>query len=79
MAPKDGKELVDKINDAFFNELLQTWNQCQDKIIKMWKMYCKEHEACNVIGAPPSWSWYECFHNILGGTTKVNGAIGGID
>jgi hypothetical protein len=47
---------------------------------KMQKKYCEEHEACNITSAPPSsWSWYEHFHSILGGTKKMNGAIGSID
>ncbi len=42
----------------------------------MQKKYCEQHEA----GAPPSsWSWYEHFHSILGGTKKMNGAIDNID
>jgi hypothetical protein len=46
----------------------------------MQKQYCEEHEACNVANAPPSsWSWYEHFHSILGGTKKMNGVIGSID
>jgi hypothetical protein len=46
----------------------------------MQKKCCEEHEACNVVGAPPSsWSWYEHFHSILGGTKKMNGVIGSID
>jgi hypothetical protein len=46
----------------------------------MQKIYHEEHEGCNVIGIQPSlWAWYEHFHNILGGTTKMNGVIGGID
>jgi hypothetical protein len=41
---------------------------------------CEEHEACNAIGAPlSSWSWYEKFHNILGGTQKMISVVGGID
>jgi hypothetical protein len=46
----------------------------------MQKKYCEEHEACNIAGAlPSSWSCYEHFHSILGGTKKINGAIGSID
>jgi hypothetical protein len=46
----------------------------------MQNFFCEEHEACNVVGAPlSSWSWYEHFHSILGGTKKMNGAIGSID
>jgi hypothetical protein len=46
----------------------------------MQKKYCEEHEACNIVGAlPSSWSCYEHFHSILGGTKKMNGAIGSID
>jgi hypothetical protein len=44
----------------------------------MRKINCEEHEAFNIAGAPPS-SWYEHFHSILGGTIKMNGAIGSID
>jgi len=45
------------------------------------KLKCHEkHEVCNAIGAPPSsWSWYEKFHNILEGTPKMIGEVGGID
>jgi hypothetical protein len=46
----------------------------------MIKKYREEHETCNAIGAPPSsWSWYEKFHSIFGGTPKMIGAVGGID
>jgi hypothetical protein len=46
----------------------------------MREKYCEEHEACNAIGIPlSSWSWYEKFHNILGGTPKMIGVVGGID
>jgi hypothetical protein len=63
------EELANKINAAFLDEVLCIWKQCRNKITKMQKQYHEKHEACNVIGVPPSsWSWYEHFHNILGGT-----------
>ncbi len=44
------------------------------------RKYHEKHEAYNVTSViPSSWSWYEHFQNILGGTTKMNSAIGDID
>jgi hypothetical protein len=46
----------------------------------MKEKYREKREACNAIGAPrSSWSWYEMFHNIFGGTPKIIGVVGGID
>ncbi len=39
---KDCKELVNKINAAFFNEVLWTWKQGQNKINKMQGKYREE-------------------------------------
>jgi hypothetical protein len=80
MASKDWKELVDKINASFLNEVSHTWKQCRNKITKMRKKYREEHETCNATCAPPSsWTWYEKLHSILGGTLKMTSAVGGID
>ncbi len=80
MAQKDWKELTDKINVTFPNEVSHTWKQCQDKITETREEYREEHEVCNEIGVPSSsWSWYEKFHSILGRTLKMTSAIGGID
>jgi hypothetical protein len=35
MVAKDWKELVDKINLTFSNEVFQTWKHSQNKITKM--------------------------------------------
>jgi hypothetical protein len=80
LAVKDCKELVNKINATFFNDVLRTRKQGQNKSNKMQGKYSEEDETCNVSCAPPSsWSWYQHCHNISGGITKMNGAIGDID
>ncbi len=80
MATKNWKKLVDKINVAFPHEVSCTWKQFQDKITKMRENYSEEVETCNATCVIfSSWSWYEKFHSILGGTLKMIGAIGGID
>ncbi len=71
---------MDKINTSFPNEVSHTWKQCKDKITKMKEQYHEEHEICNATGVPSSsWSWFEKFHNILGGTPKMIIEVGGID
>jgi hypothetical protein len=46
----------------------------------MRKKYHEKYETCNATSAPPpSWTWYEKLHSILGGTPKMTSAIGGID
>ncbi len=49
------------------------------KLLKCEKYIVKNMNLVMSQGAPPSWSWYECFHCILSGTTKMNGANGDID
>ncbi len=80
MVAKDWKEVTNKINATFLNEVSHTQKQCRDEITKMRQKYCEEHEACNATGAPlASSSWYEKFHNILGGTPKLTSIVCGID
>jgi hypothetical protein len=46
----------------------------------MRKKYHEKYETCNATSAPPpSWTWYEKLHSILGGTPKMKNAIGDID
>jgi hypothetical protein len=78
MVIKNWKKLVDKINVAFLHEASCTWKWFQDKITMMREKYHEEYEACNATCVIFSWSWYEKFHSILGGTLKMIGAVGGI-
>jgi len=46
----------------------------------MKKKYHEEYETCNATSAPPpSLTWYEKLHTILGRTPKKTNAIGDID
>ena len=63
------------------NEGRRTWTQIRDKWDKLKRHYHKESKLHNVTGdnVGSQWIWFNTIDEVLSGTAKADGVLGGMD